>query len=284
MNNYLVYCAKFPNGKMYIGLTGKTLERRKSEHYKPRMKFAVHSAIKFYKGQETWEVLAYGLTKEEAAQKEIALIKELNTKAPHGYNLTDGGEGTSGHAENSLATKIKMYSSVPFEVYTVDGAYVSEYLFQAVCAKELSIPQSKISHCLKGKSFKTHGYRFKYKNEDFQYIPKKASGGRPHGYKASPETKAKIAASARLRPKKEKEIKQKKTKIERSISNSRAQFKHKTLTVTREDDVTFRKEYLSPFECALDLSLNNKSIAHCLHKPEIRSSLFGYKFETKASN
>jgi group I intron endonuclease len=63
-------------------------------------------------GLENWksEVLKECQTQEELNYWEQYYIKELNTKKPNGYNLTDGGEGCSGYQcseehklKNSLA-------------------------------------------------------------------------------------------------------------------------------------------------------------------------------------
>lgn len=58
---------------------------------------AVTAAIKKH-GQENVEVeiVRYSLEYKEAFALEVKLIKELNTLAPNGYNLTSGGEGVVG--------------------------------------------------------------------------------------------------------------------------------------------------------------------------------------------
>lgn len=59
---------------------------------------ALANAIRKY-GKDVFEIkpLVIVGTKEELNYYEIGLIKSLNTKAPNGYNVTDGGEGTHGH-------------------------------------------------------------------------------------------------------------------------------------------------------------------------------------------
>lgn len=56
----------------------------------------MHSAILKY-GPEAFTVSTIGqFNEKQAATAEQLFISELHTKAPDGYNLTDGGEGASG--------------------------------------------------------------------------------------------------------------------------------------------------------------------------------------------
>jgi group I intron endonuclease len=88
-------------GLSYIGKTVRTLDKRKHSHRsaaKRGSKHFFHAAIRKY-GFESfdWTVLAHGDTDAELSRIEIYFIATFGTRAPHGgYNLTDGGEGTSG--------------------------------------------------------------------------------------------------------------------------------------------------------------------------------------------
>lgn len=86
-----------PNGKVYIGITSQKLNRRwrDGKGYNNHVYFG--RAIKKY-GWENFkhEVLFEGLSKEEAAQKEIELIKSYKSNNEnYGYNLSSGGESGS---------------------------------------------------------------------------------------------------------------------------------------------------------------------------------------------
>jgi len=86
------------NNKVYIGQTSTSLERRWYMHnWDENNNSLLHKAIKKH-GREnfTIEVIHECETKEEMDFVEIFYIALLNTKAPNGYNLTDGGEGRSG--------------------------------------------------------------------------------------------------------------------------------------------------------------------------------------------
>ena len=83
------------NGKQYIGIATEW-KRRKIEHYCGHGSKIVYAAIKKY-GQENliFRVLCEG-SEEYVKELEPKAIAAYNTKAPHGYNLTDGGEGSTG--------------------------------------------------------------------------------------------------------------------------------------------------------------------------------------------
>lgn len=89
------------NGKRYVGWTSLSLERRWFLHQHRKSCKALHSAIKKY-GVDNFmiEVLFLVSTKEQASDFEIEYIKRYNTKAPNGYNLTDGGEGVTGLSDD----------------------------------------------------------------------------------------------------------------------------------------------------------------------------------------
>lgn len=101
---WCVYVHIFPNNKRYIGITCKRPKARwdKGRGYK-RKNSPMYNAILKY-GWENIEhkILFTNLTKEEACTKEIELIAQYKTNIHRygnkfGYNLTDGGEGSTGH-------------------------------------------------------------------------------------------------------------------------------------------------------------------------------------------
>jgi group I intron endonuclease len=86
------------NGKQYVGIT-KDLKRRWHQHLSANGSApALHAAIKKY-GVDGF-VLSHicdAFDFEAACDIERNLIQQHNTKAPNGYNLTDGGEGVVGY-------------------------------------------------------------------------------------------------------------------------------------------------------------------------------------------
>ena len=104
MGNWTVYKhTNKINEKSYIGITSRKPEDRWGtngyKYQSQKSKYLCFSkAIQKYGWDNfTHEILFTGLTKEDACKKEKELISFYNSKAPFGYNLTDGGEGTSGY-------------------------------------------------------------------------------------------------------------------------------------------------------------------------------------------
>jgi len=86
------------NNKKYIGQTNFTLEKRIAEHLKNANGIHIptcyiHRAIKKYGSKNfSYEVLCECANQDELDTQEIQFIKEKNTLAPTGYNLTFGGK------------------------------------------------------------------------------------------------------------------------------------------------------------------------------------------------
>ena len=98
------------NGKTYVGQTQRTLEERMRYHLKEDL--YVDRAIKKHGIENfTVDVLEQCATLDELNEQEKYWIATLNTKAPNGYNLTDGGNGVAGfsHTEES---RIKISQSM----------------------------------------------------------------------------------------------------------------------------------------------------------------------------
>lgn len=109
---FCVYMHKFPNGKMYIGITSKVPEKRwqNGTGYDKNHQSVMYNAIQKY-GWENVEhkILFDNLSEKEAKEKEIELIKKYNTfihfENSNGYNMTLGGEGNLGHKATEKVKK-----------------------------------------------------------------------------------------------------------------------------------------------------------------------------------
>lgn len=100
--NGVLYKLDFPNGKSYIGITKHTADIRFKKHCSVNSaQLAIHRAINKY-GKDNIKVntLVIG-SMDYLMELEKTAIKSFDTKYPHGYNLTDGGEGTFGVVRNS---------------------------------------------------------------------------------------------------------------------------------------------------------------------------------------
>ena len=98
-----IYKIDFPNGKVYIGITNRSLEQRKKEHKRNANAGdtkCLYKALRKYNMIDTFELIKIDTTEtfEELCEKEIMYIFEYNSHYiyGYGYNMTYGGEGTNG--------------------------------------------------------------------------------------------------------------------------------------------------------------------------------------------
>jgi group I intron endonuclease len=95
----------------YVGCcpSGKSIEERFEEHCKPSStcRYLRHAIAKHGRAQFTVQQIDAGSSPEQALELEQFWIAALSTKAPNGYNLTDGGEGVLGH-KHSVETKLRI--------------------------------------------------------------------------------------------------------------------------------------------------------------------------------
>lgn len=95
---FIVYKHTFPNGKVYIGITSKkNVKRRWESGIGYRSQSYMYKAIQKYGWENIkHEIIAENLTKEQACQMEIDLIKQYDsTNREKGYNRSTGGEFAS---------------------------------------------------------------------------------------------------------------------------------------------------------------------------------------------
>jgi len=109
----IVYEAKFPNGKRYIGLTIKSLERRKIEHkhHSKHSNRKVYNAIRKYGWENViWKILTTCSSEEEMKDKEKHFIKKFRTlEIEFGYNHREGGQG--GRHDEETKRRISLANS-----------------------------------------------------------------------------------------------------------------------------------------------------------------------------
>lgn len=105
---YKVYKLTSPSRKVYIGITGRPINQRWANGKGYKKCPAVHKAINKY-GWDNFdkEILVEDLTENDAKEMEIFFIKLFKSnEKKHGYNLTDGGEGTSGRIVSEETRRI----------------------------------------------------------------------------------------------------------------------------------------------------------------------------------
>lgn len=98
MAKNILYRLTFPNGKVYIGITTETLEKRVRRHLlsaRAGKSYALSAAIRKY-GEKYFlvEHLASALSWEDLLLLERQVISQCNSVCPFGYNMTGGGEGS----------------------------------------------------------------------------------------------------------------------------------------------------------------------------------------------
>lgn len=99
MKIYTLYVHIAPNGKMYFGITCKSIKERWGTNGGGYNSQLFSRAIKKY-GWDNFKhiVLLENLSKEMACECEKYLIAKFQTNNPkYGYNVTAGGDGTLGH-------------------------------------------------------------------------------------------------------------------------------------------------------------------------------------------
>ena len=90
------------NGKPYVGQTTQTLKKRLSGHLCGKL--CVDRAIRKYKPENfRCDILKVCYSEAELNAWEKFFIAALKTKAPYGYNLTDGGDGVVGWTDEIRA-------------------------------------------------------------------------------------------------------------------------------------------------------------------------------------
>lgn len=158
---YIIYMYTFPNGKRYIGKTSQTLQKRqgsKAEWSNYEDCPAVFHAINKYKPENIkQEILAQGImTQNESSELEkhyIALYKTNCNRyrnPTYGYNLTDGGEGSSGPRPNMRGENNHWAK----RVYCIE---TNTYYGSATTAsEETGFRYDGICGCCRGDVYETH--------------------------------------------------------------------------------------------------------------------------------
>lgn len=113
MKDGCLYRLTFPNGKVYIGITTRTAERRFSEHKKSAASgrpLAVNRAISKYGADSVLVETLVVAPWSYLLALECQAIEAFGSKGDGGYNMTDGGDGVVGLAISD-ATREKLRSA-----------------------------------------------------------------------------------------------------------------------------------------------------------------------------
>jgi group I intron endonuclease len=89
----IIYKITSPSGKIYVGQTVRSFEKRMQEHrQETSCCTSIKRAIDKYGDEMNYEIIEDNVPQEQLDEREIYWIKELNSLAPSGYNLTTGGQ------------------------------------------------------------------------------------------------------------------------------------------------------------------------------------------------
>lgn len=183
MQSYKIYKHTTPNGKVYIGITSLTIQRRKSSGYANNPHFS-RAINKYGWDNITTEILFDGLTREEACRLEITLIEQYQSNDERfGYNISSGGESHTGcsftHTEEAkqkisehncrywLGKKRPPLSEQHKQTLTTSRCVKVEcvetgILYDSIAEAAQATGASHISKCCRGITKTSGGYHWRY--------------------------------------------------------------------------------------------------------------------------
>lgn len=196
-----VYKRTCPNGKVYIGITKRTLEERMGAGYQNNRAFAL-DIIKYGKDKIISEILEEHENYDRAIERElyyIQLYKEVcynKIGNARGRSCTEMSAQNFLHSSTStktpaqsrhikehivpLTTKPTDRHTCPISVYDLNGNYITTYPTSKIASKELNVNNGDIISCCKGTKadgkarFQVKGYVFRYavdKLDEYPDIP-----------------------------------------------------------------------------------------------------------------
>lgn len=116
-------CVNKINGKIYVGKTIGTLQRRLQHHKRSTIGLFPAALRKYGEKNFEFSILAICTDKNHLIMTERYWISQLDCIIPNGYNLTEGGEGMHGHIP-SEETRLKMsISSLGTNMGEKNGMY-----------------------------------------------------------------------------------------------------------------------------------------------------------------
>lgn len=166
-------------GKRYVGQTSQKPESRwgKGKKYSHCLYF--DNAIRKY-GWDSFshEVVAYGLTHDEANELERKLISEYKSDNPkYGFNLTSGGYSLIG-SENVNSKPVVLFDGKT-------GKRIADFECLSDAASYIGRPMKSLSACVTGNMRTCRGYICKYAEDvkNIDVLPKSER----FGYRSHPE-------------------------------------------------------------------------------------------------
>lgn len=198
-SEFCVYRHTSPSGKIYIGITSLTPERRwnKGVGYKSQPYF-YNAILKYGWDNIKHEILYSNLTYDEACSWEKYLIELHGTTDPnYGYNISAGGFGGSLGIKNSeevrkrksesarrawadpnrkvcnrrkIVNGVKMdprctglgHKKFKVNQFTKSGDYICTWDSLCEIERILGVPTGHVSECCHGKRLSARGYKWSF--------------------------------------------------------------------------------------------------------------------------
>lgn len=180
-HKYWVYKHIFPNGKVYVGITSQypCIRWKNGKGYTYNKIFA-RALRKYGWNNVKHEIIACGLSKDEACALEIDLIRKYQSNIPqYGYNQSAGGEHGGAGVSVSLETRRKRAKSMKgkntgknlgekstrakaVKQYAKDGTFVAEYKATTNAQHETGIMYSGIVKSCNFQQLTAGGYIWLY--------------------------------------------------------------------------------------------------------------------------
>jgi len=96
----IIYKITSPSGKVYVGQTVRSFEKRVAEHKRESSCCTlIKRAIDKYGDEMNYELIEDNVPQEQLDEREIYWINHFNSLAPDGYNCTTGGQFTKGYSQ-----------------------------------------------------------------------------------------------------------------------------------------------------------------------------------------
>lgn len=194
-----VYKRTFPNGKVYIGITSKTLEERLQAGYSNNHKLAL-AIVECGKENLISEVLEEYQDYDTAHERELYYIQQYkdicynkvgNAKSrgksctvppaqsnPQEHTCTEKSAHYKSHIL-PLTTKPIGRHSCPISVYDLTGKYITTYESAKIASKETGVNNGEIINCCKGSRsngrnrYQSKGLIFRYAVDKLNEFPEK---------------------------------------------------------------------------------------------------------------
>jgi len=97
----IIYKITSPSGKVYVGQTVRSFEKRMQEHKRMSVRTLINKAVNKYGDEMKYEIIEEDVPQEHLDEREIYWISHFNSLAPGGYNCTMGGQFKTEYSQKS---------------------------------------------------------------------------------------------------------------------------------------------------------------------------------------